>query len=184
MGKETREKVSGWALGPEHVELHLPYFDLCSLALETPSGDRGCYNWVRCTDWIKVVPVTENGEIVLVDQFRPINSAQSLEVPGGAFDQGESDPIAAAKRELLEETGYSAKSFVYLGSFNPNPALFRNHCHVVLAEGAFPLNSQSLEPGESMSVVKVSREELLLRLSRGEISHALVRAALLKFLLR
>ena len=77
-------------------------------------------------DWVNVIAETTAGELVLVWQFRHGPAAPTLEAPGGAIEPGE-EPAVAAVRELREETGFaSTQAPVFLGSVNPNPALFSN----------------------------------------------------------
>src|SRR6266567_1508471 len=78
-----------------------------------------------CPDWVSVVPVTDDGNFVLVRQYRHGIDAPTLEVPGGIIDEGQ-DPAGAAIRELREETGYGQGTLVPLGVSHPNPALQNN----------------------------------------------------------
>ena len=129
-------------------------------------------------DWCNVVPLTDEGKIILVRQHRWGTDAQSLEIPGGLVDPGES-PIEAAGRELREETGYDAASIVELGRVHPNPALQSNQLHMFLARGCTPHErGQQLEELEDCEVVLLDRTQLDAAIDRGEITHALVWAAL------
>ena len=174
---------SGWKVGTEEVQVALPWFNLCSLPIETPSGHKATYYTMSCGDWVKVVTIDQEGKFVLVDQFRPVNEAQSLEVPGGTIEPSDPSPEFAGRRELLEETGYDAKEFRYLGWVYSNPALFNNRCHIIAAIDAFPKQRPNLDPGESMNVQLLSRAELLEKITDGTIRHSLVLSALSKFLL-
>ena len=129
-------------------------------------------------DWCNVVPVTDDGRVILVRQHRWGTDAPSLEIPGGLVDPGES-PLDAAARELREETGYDAGSIVELGRVHPNPALQSNHLHMFLARGCTPHGrGQQLEELEDCEVVLLDRAQLEAAIDRGEITHALVWAAL------
>jgi ADP-ribose pyrophosphatase len=124
-------------------------------------------------DWVNVVALTDEGEAVLVRQFRFGVEANSLEVPGGMVDAGE-EPAAAAARELLEETGFRARELVFLGAVHPNPAVQTNRCHSYLALGAERAGPATQEPGEDIEVVLVPASALQRLVREGAITHALV----------
>ena len=129
-------------------------------------------------DWVNVVAVTARGEVVLVRQFRHGTGKPTLEIPGGAVDPGDRSPLAAAKRELREETGYAARYWTKLGVVDPNPAFQTNACTTFLAEGAHLAGDADPDEGEELDVVVVSRRRLDDLVRRGVIRHALVIAAL------
>lgn len=132
-------------------------------------------------DWCNVVPITREGQLVLIKQHRFGTNASSIEIPGGVIDPGE-EPIVAARRELLEETGYQCDDLVPLGVLHPNPALQANRIHMFLARGCRPhAAGQALEELEDCEVMVVDRAELEALLDRGEIDHALIWAALHAF---
>ena len=129
-------------------------------------------------DWVNVVAITPDDEIVLVRQWRVGTGASSVELPGGVVDPGEA-PEAAARRELLEETGFTALEFVPLGQVHPNPALQSNRCFFFLARGATRQAEQSLDAGEDVAVELTPLVELAARLGpTGDITHALAHVAL------
>jgi 8-oxo-dGTP pyrophosphatase MutT (NUDIX family) len=113
-----------------------------------------------------------------VRQFRFGTWANSLEIPGGVIDPGE-EPATAAARELEEETGFQAAEVLPLGPSHPNPALFSNRLHSYLATGCVRIHQGTPEATEDLQVVVVSRDELRRLVRSGEVSHALVLAALL-----
>lgn len=134
------------------------------LVLETPS-------------WVNVLALTEDQQIVLVRQYRFGTRSFTLEIPGGVVERGE-DPVRAAERELLEETGYTAQSFRSLGAVEPNPAFHDNLCFHVLATGARRVKDQSLDDGEDIEVLLRPLVSLRDAVLSGEIRHALVISAL------
>jgi len=128
-------------------------------------------------DWVNVVAVTVREEVVLVRQFRHGTRKTTLEIPGGAVDPADRSPLAAAKRELREETGYAARRWTRIGVVDPNPAFQTNSCTTFLAEGAFLAGDTDPDDGEELDVVVVSRRRLDALVRRGVIRHALVIAA-------
>lgn len=127
-------------------------------------------------DWINVIPLTDDGHVVLVRQFRHGVQQVTLEIPGGLANPGES-PVDTGLRELREETGYAARRMRQLGSVWPNPAIQNNACHFFLAEGAHPVADPAPDPGERIEVVLRPLREIPGMIRRGEIRHALVVAA-------
>jgi 8-oxo-dGTP pyrophosphatase MutT (NUDIX family) len=132
---------------------------------------------IESVDWVNVIPFTSSGEVVLVRQYRHGADRVTLEIPGGMVDPGE-DPVTAAARELLEETGYRAETLVPLGSVNPNPAIFGNRLHVFAARGAARVADVANDSTEETQVELVPEQALNQLVREGAIDHALVVAAL------
>ncbi len=130
-----------------------------------------------CPDWCNVVALTEDDEVVLIYQHRFGTDSVTLEIPGGAVDPGES-PLAAAGRELLEETGYEAADIRPLAEVHPNPAIQGNRCFSFLATGARRVRAPSFDEHEACEVVLVSRAQVGALLDEGHVTHALAVLAL------
>ena len=134
---------------------------------------------IRCPDWVLALPVTKDGDLVMVRQWRFGAQALSSEVPGGVMDAGES-PAETAVRETREETGYAHGTVTELGSVAPNPAIQSNRCHFVLLEGVSNGSPRSLDEHEEIEVEVVRPSEALRRVRSGETTHALAELALLR----
>lgn len=131
-----------------------PFFTLTKEEIESPSGKK-LYPWYKIydADFVVIVPITENNEIVMIEQYRHGAEKYSLEVPAGALDDGES-AIQAAERELLEETGYKGAELKLLGKpICEDAALKTNSFAVYLAVNAKKVSEQNLDPGEDIQVV-------------------------------
>lgn len=141
------------------------------------TGQQHTFYRIDADDWVNVVPVTAQNEIVMVRQYRHGVRALTLEIPGGIIDPGES-PAQAAARELLEETGYRGDVPQALGSVSPNPAVFGNRCYSFLIRGAEPVAAIQNSATEETVVELVPASALPGLVRGGEIDHALVVAAL------
>jgi 8-oxo-dGTP pyrophosphatase MutT (NUDIX family) len=135
---------------------------------------------IDAPDWCNVVALTPAGELVLVRQFRFGVGDFSWEIPGGMLDPGE-DPVAAAVRELREETGFAGARARLLGTVHPNPAIQSNRCHLVLVEDAARATSQEWDADEEIEVSTAPVAEVLAWARSGRITHALVLNALFLF---
>lgn len=128
---------------------------------------------IEATDWINVIPLTKDGEVVLIEQFRHGTASVSLEIPGGMVDPGE-EPRQTAARELFEETGYEASEVVFLGKTRPNPAIQDNWIHTFLARGV-EYRQEPLNDGTERTRVRLEPLARIPSLIReGAIDHSLV----------
>ncbi len=127
-------------------------------------------------DWVNVIPLTPEEEVILVKQFRFGTQDFSLEIPGGMVDGGES-PAEAVRRELLEETGYAGEEPVFLGMVHPNPAIHTNRCYTYLIKNAAFRQAPRQDSTEDIEVQTVSLKEIPRMIREGQITHALVIAA-------
>jgi 8-oxo-dGTP pyrophosphatase MutT (NUDIX family) len=135
--------------------LETPYFALRSDRLRLPGGEiKDPYYVVERPDAAIIFPLTREGEVVLVRQYRPPLERMELGLPAGLVEEGEK-PEAAARRELLEETGYSGGEWEQLGSVASSPSLKDNWAYLFLARGVEETSAPDPDEHELVEVVKV-----------------------------
>jgi len=152
-----------------------------SLTTSPHDGSRHEFFRIRSPDWVQIVPVTTAGDIVMVRQYRHGPQYMSLEIPAGMVDAGE-EPVEAAARECLEETGYQVNNVESLGTMNPNPALFSARLHSYCAFDAERIAEIQNTVTERTEVALVSPADLPDMLRNNEIDHALDAMTLWRFL--
>ncbi|NLM41101.1 MAG: NUDIX hydrolase [Firmicutes bacterium] len=126
------------------------------------------------------VLVVQDGKVLLVEQYRPAAGRQMLELPAGTIDRSES-PLDCARRELEEETGYSAENWEVLGHIYPTPGYTNEVLHLFCASG-LTKGEQRLEEGEDIDVRWIPLEEVEAMIDRGEINDAKTIISVLKYL--
>lgn len=158
-----------------------PIFDLYMADRRSPEGDTARFLVMDTPDWVNIVPVLKDEAgrdcFLMVKQYRQGSECITLEFPGGVIDPGE-DPQAAAERELLEETGYSAEGFELIGQINPNPAYMSNCCHTYLARGLQKVSAQDLDRHEYVDMDLVPVDAVEKQMGTGLHTHAIMVVAL------
>jgi len=135
----------------------------------------GTFTLVCMRNWAVVVPLTKEGKMVLVKQFRIGTQDVAYEFPGGALEKGE-DAMEGAKRELAEETGYEG-SLTHLSDMAPNPAFMDNTCFLYLAENCEKTSELNLDPFEDVEPAEFTVSEVEEMILKGEIVHSISIAA-------
>ena len=142
------------------------------LSKNESNGNTSSFFVVENPDWVNIVALTKNREVVLIEQFRHGTENVILEIPGGLIDEGEK-PEIAARRELTEETGFEPQEMIYLGKSYPNPAIQSNTIYHYLALDCEKTGTENFDEHESISTKLFPIEEVPRLVEEGKITHAL-----------
>lgn len=142
-----------------------------------PNGRTASREFIRHPGAVAVVPVTDDSKVVVERQFRYPLGQVILEIPAGKIDPGE-DTLAAAKRELEEETGYTASEWECIGTFNPSPAYTDELITLYLARG-LKAGHDRMDEDEFLNVELMDLQELVSLIVRGEVPDGKTQTAVL-----
>jgi ADP-ribose pyrophosphatase len=162
-------EIERWELLSSEILMETPYFALRSDQLRLPDGAvKDPYYVIERPDAAIVFPLTGEGEVVLVRQYRPAIERVELGLPAGLVEEGE-EPEKAARRELQEETGYAGGEWESLGAVASSPSLKDNWAHLYLARGIELAAAQRPDEYERLEILTVPLGELLPKIRAGEI---------------
>lgn len=145
------------------------------------TGQKHDFFVIECADWVNVIAVTPDQQLVMVEQYRHGSNTVELEIPGGIMDAVDASPVATGVRELREETGFEGERARPLGNVFANPAIMNNTCHTVIIENCALKHSVEWDSGEDMVTRLVSIADLPGLVATGKIRHPLVVVALYYF---
>ena len=143
-----------------------------------PNGKTATRELLRHPGASAIVPLTDEGNVILVRQYRYPFAQVMLEIPAGKLDPGE-DPLVCAKRELTEETGYEAEEIVPLGVFYPSVAILNEKIHLYLARG-LTFRATNPDDDEFLNVEQRPLREMVEAIMRGEVQDGKTQTAILK----
>ncbi|HEY3493228.1 MAG TPA: NUDIX hydrolase [Polyangiaceae bacterium] len=138
----------------------------------------GEFHLIEAPSWSAVLSVTEDDQVVLVRQYRHGIRGESLELPAGVLEAGES-ALEAARRELREETGYTSARWTPIATFATEPSRHTVRAHFFCALGARASEARSEDATEDIEVVLVPRSELFGLVESGRIAHGVHVGAIL-----
>jgi ADP-ribose pyrophosphatase len=136
---------------------------------------------IDCVNWVNVVAVTPDQELVMIEQFRHGSNTVELEIPGGTMDPEDESPVATGVRELREETGFEGKNPRLIGEIYPNPAIMSNTCYTLLVEDCRLKHPVEMDSGEDLVTRLVPLAEIPELVLGGKIRHSLVVVGLYYF---
>ena len=165
--RETGRKETVWTS---------PIFKIDKVQRLSPEGDEHPFMVCRTPDWVTIIPELENDDtrdFLMVRQFRHGSGTLSMEFPAGVVDPGE-EALTAAVRELREETGYTARELIPIGSINPNPAFMCNTSWTFLARGLVKTENLDLDEQEFITSHLISEEDVDKNMGMGEYDSAIM----------
>lgn len=132
--------------------------------------------------WVNIIAITPEGDFVMVRQYRHALGIVEYELCAGVMDESDKNPLEAAKRELLEETGYAGGEWTEFTSLSANPASMNNLSYTFIAKGVKRVTSQHLDRTEDITVHLFKKEELIDMLVHDEIKQSLMVAPLWRYI--
>ena len=144
-----------------------------------PNGEASMREYCKHNGAVCVVPLTPEGDVICIRQYRYALDRVTLEIPAGKFDYIGEDHREAALRELREETGYTTDNLIDIGPLATSPALLTEIIYCYLAEDLIPGECDP-DPDEFLEMVKIPLPELVDMILSGEVQDAKTQAAVLK----
>lgn len=180
--------IEPWSVVHENKEYKTPIFNLLQRKMRLESEDEqriGDFYVLDAPEWVNVIPITSDQNVILVEQYRYGIEQPTLEIPGGMVDPDET-PEDAIKRELREEAGYRSKTWSSLGKVSANPAIMTNYTHLFLAEGCTfeGVEEAHGDQHERINVHEIALEDFLSLVEDGTVHHTIVLAAVARYLLK
>lgn len=161
-------------------------FNLRTEKLQLPDGRiMPRYFVMSFPDWVNVLPITKDGQVILLRQYRHASGEIHIEVPGGSLDPHRNESVEeGALRELLEETGFTTSNIEKVASHYPNPALQTNQMHTFIAYNCEKVTEPNLDEFEELELYFCSLEQLKEHLTNGDINHSIMVASIYQALER
>ena len=151
------------------------------LKVSPRTGKEHDFYVIDTVNWVNIIALTEDQQVILVEQYRHGSNSVELEIPGGMMDASDSSPEETSRRELREETGYEGRDPRVIASVIPNPAIMNNVCFTVVIEGCRCVHPVQFDHGEDLMTRLAPVTELPGLVASGKIRHSLVVAAIFQF---
>ena len=147
--------------------------------INLPNGERGFREYIKHIGAVAVLPLTDDGKVICVRQYRYAVGQVTTEIPAGKLDSPDEDPVEAALRELREETGARCKRLTYLGTYLASPAILDEKINLYLARD-LDFGETDPDDDEFIDVVQIPLAEMVDAVMEGEILDGKTQLAVLK----
>jgi 8-oxo-dGTP pyrophosphatase MutT (NUDIX family) len=165
----VRKPIEPWQLLDSTYSFRDRWLSVRSDTVRLPDGKTlSPYHVVEVADWVNVVAISDADNLILVEQYRHAVKRTLLEIPAGHVDPKENCETAA-RRELVEETGYGDGTWHPLGRLHPAASRFANQVHTYLALGVRKVGEPSLEESENLNIHEVPWSDFVVALHSGKL---------------
>lgn len=165
----SQEDQLAWETTASEIDYSCPGFDVRRDAVELPDGTATDYHFVDEPPAVVVLPFTNDGDVVVIEEWRQAVGRVNRGLPAGSVDEVDADLNAAAHRELAEETGYEAASMTHLLTVEPTNGIANSVHHHFLARGCEPTGERDLDFNESIRVKTTDFDDLLAGVVDGDL---------------
>ena len=170
-----------WKILKSEYLFRRPWLTVRRDCVELPDGRQNPEFYIlEYPDWVNVIAITDDGQFVMERQYRHGLGKTCFEIPAGVIEKGET-PLEAAKRELMEETGYGEGEWKEIMSVSGNSSTPNNISHCFVAKGVREIGTQHLDSTEDLEVVLLDRSQVWDLMVNDQVKQALMAAPLWRF---
>lgn len=170
-----------WKILKSEYLFRRPWLTVRRDCVELPDGRQNPEFYIlEYPDWVNVIAITDDGQFVMERQYRHGLGKTCFEIPAGVIEKGET-PLEAAKRELMEETGYGEGEWKEIMSVSGNSSTTNNISHCFVAKGVKKIGTQNLDNTEDLEVVLLDRSQVWDLMVNDQVKQALMAAPLWRF---